>query len=260
MIDTHAHFTRKYPYTLSDVSGQLERAKEYGVEKIISVMAEPNGYASAFEAGMQFPEIYLVLGISRHLAFKTTEDDWNLLISYLEKREPRVVAIGETGLDYRFEPDELETSKQKEVFIRQIELAHKYDLPLVIHSGKAMDDVLDILEQEYRSDNGGVIHFFTGDIKQAKRAISMGFYLSFALSLLTNRKLQRTCRDIPLDNILTETDSPFLKPPRGWPRKESEPACVVEVVRSIAEIKNIPMKKVALTTSINAGKLFGIVR
>jgi len=258
MIDTHAHFTKKYPYSLSDVSGQLERAKDYGVEKIISVMAEPEGYTSALEAAIRFPEIYLVLGISRHLVSKTTKNDWDVLVSYLERKEPKVVAIGETGLDYRFEPDKLEASKQKEMFIRQIELAIKYDLPLVIHSGKAMDDVLDILEQEYQSDNGGVIHFFTGDIEQAKRAISIGFYLSFALPLLINRKLQRVCKDISLENILTETDSPYLKPPKGWPGEVSEPACVVEVVRSIAEIKNIPMERVAEVTSKNAEYLFGI--
>jgi TatD DNase family protein len=259
MIDTHAHFTKKYPYALSVVSEQLERAKRYGVKAIVSVMAEPEGYQSAYEAALNFPEIYLALGISRHLALKTTEKHWNLLASYLEKQNSKVVAIGETGLDYHFEPNAYEISKQKGIFIRQIGLAIKYHLPLVIHSGKSMDDVLDILENEYASAKGGVIHFFTGDLVQAQRAIKMGFYLSFALPILTNRKMQETCKEIPLQQILTETDSPFLKPPQGWPTRMSEPACVIEIVKKIAEIKEISFEEAAQATWENAVNLFGIL-
>ena len=258
MIDTHAHFTKKFPYLLSVVREQLERAKEYGLEAIVSVMAESEGYESAYEAAILFPEIYLVLGISRHLALETTEHDWDLLASYFEKKNPKVVAIGETGLDYRFEPDKDEVSRQKEVFIRQIDLALKHDLPLVIHSGKAMDDVLDTLENRYSSPKGGVIHFFTGDLDQAQRAIEMGFYLSFALPILTNRRMQAACRDVPLQWILSETDSPYLKPPPGWPTQTSEPACVVEVVKKIAEIKGIPFEETSRVTGLNAANLFGL--
>lgn len=258
MIDTHAHFTKKYPYSLSVVAEQLERAKQYGVNAVVSVMAEPIGYESAYEAALKFLDVYLVIGISRHLALETSEKDWKLLTSYLQKKDPKIVGIGETGLDYRFEPGHHERSKQKEVFIRQIELACEHRLPLVIHSGKAMDDVLGILEDKFRSEKGGVIHFFTGDLAQAQRAIEMGFYLSFALPLLYNRKMQEACREIPLRWILTETDSPFLKPPRGWPAPESEPACVIEVVKKIADIKNVSFDEVAQTTWGNASNLFGV--
>jgi TatD DNase family protein len=258
LIDTHAHFTKKYPYSLSDVEDQLERAREYGLGAIISVMAEPQGYQSAWEAAGEFPEIYLVLGISRHLALTTEEEHWERLVSYLEKMNPKIVGIGETGLDYRFSPDSKEVDRQKAVFIRQIELAEEFGLPLVIHSGKAMKDVLDIIETKYSSRLGGVIHFFTGDAEEAAKAIGMGFYLSFSLPLLTDHKIQKICAQVPLEWIVAETDSPFLKPPVGWPRKSSEPACVVEVIRKIAEIKKIPFEKAALATTRNAVSLFGI--
>ncbi len=258
MIDTHAHFTKKYPYTLSVVSCQLQQAKEYGVKAIVSVMAEPEGYQCAYEAALNFPHIYLVLGIGRHLALKTTKVYWKLLTSYLDEQNPKVVAIGETGLDYRFKPNAYEISKQKEIFIHQIKLALHYDLPLVIHSGKAMDDVLDILEIEYTSGRGGVIHFFTGNLVQAQRAIEMGFYLSFALPILTNHEMQQVCKDIPLQWVLTETDSPFLKPPKGWPAQTSEPACVAEVVRKIAEVKEILFEEASMAIWKNAANLFKI--
>ncbi len=258
MIDTHAHFAKEFPYLLSVVREQLERAKQYGLEAVVSVMAEPEGYEAAYEAAISFPEIHLVLGISRHLALQTSEADWELLGSYLDRKNPKVVAIGETGLDYRFEPGEDEVAKQKEVFFRQIGLALEHELPLVIHSGKAMDDVLDILEKRYASPRGGVIHFFTGDSDQARRAIEMGFYLSFALPILTNRSMQAACRDIPIQSILTETDSPYLKPPAGWPARTSEPACVVEVVKKIAEIKGISLEETSRVTGRNARSVFGI--
>ncbi len=260
MIDTHAHFTKKYPYSISDVSHQLDRAREHGVEIVISVMAEPQGYQSAYEVAAHFPQVYLVMGISRHLALKLEEKQWQHLIVYLERTGSKIVGVGETGLDYRFDPDAQERVKQKEVFAHQIELALQYDLPLVIHSGKAMDEVLDILKINYSSNKGGVIHFFTGDLNQAERALEMGFYLSFALPLLTNRKMQKVCSEVPLQWILTETDSPFLKSPKGWITPISEPACVVEVVKKIAEIKNMSFEKVASATSQNAAKLFGIPR
>ena len=258
LIDTHAHFTRKYPYSLSTVSAQLERARDYGLGAIISVMAEPRGYKAAWEAAIEFPEIYLVLGISRHLALHTKEKDWEQLASYLEKANPKIVGIGETGLDYRFDPDPKEKAAQKEIFLRQIKMGHKYGLPLVIHSGNAMEDVLEIIESEYSANPGGVIHFFTGDLEQAERAIRMGFYLSFALPLLSDRKMQKVCAQIPLEWLVAETDSPFLKPPAGWPGKSSEPACVVEVIRKIAEVKKIPFEKAAAATTRNAISLFGI--
>lgn len=255
MIDTHAHFTKKYPYTLSDVEKQLERAKEYEVNVVVSVMAEPQGYQCAYEAAQKLPGIYLVLGISRHLAVDATLYNCDCLISYLEKQNSKIVAIGETGLDYRFEPNADEIGKQRELFLGQIKLALDYDLPLVIHSGKAMDDVLEILEAEFRQGKGGIVHFFTGDLIQAKRAMELGFYLSFALPLLTDGKMQETCSKIPLQWILTETDSPFLKSPRGWPSKTSEPACVVEVVRKIAELKDISFEEAAKATLQNAAKI-----
>ena len=258
MIDTHAHFTRKYPYSLLEVRKQIDRAIEYGLSAVVSVMAEPQGYESAWEAAIEFPEIFLVMGISRHLALGIKETHWEQLNSYLQQSNPKIVGIGETGLDYRFNPELPERKKQKEVFTRQIGLALDYDLPLVIHSGKAINDVLNILEMEYSSNRGGVIHFFTGNLEEAQRAIKLGFYLSFALPILTDRKMQRVCNQVPLEWIVTETDSPFLKPPAGWPGKTSEPACVVEVVKKIAEIKNISFEEAASATSENAARLFGI--
>ncbi len=121
-----------------------------------------------------------------------------------------------------------------------------------------MEQVLHTIETEYSSNIGGVIHFFTGDMDHAEHAIRMGFYLSFALPLLRDHNMQRVCAQLPLEWIVAETDSPFLKPPPGWQGKTSEPACVVEVIRKIATVKKMSFDEAAAAITRNAVSLFGI--
>ena len=180
-------------------------------------------------------------------------------------KNPKVVAVGECGLDFFRIKDEESRIKQKEIFKKQVALALELDKPLIIHCRQAHDDVLDILKS-YRSPTlRGDIHFFSGNWEQAQKYFDLGFFISFT-GVITFPPLRRAgtgdydeiIEKVPLEKIIVETDSPFVAPVpyRG---RRNEPIYVVEVAKKIAEIKGVPYEKVAKITTENAVKLFGIM-
>ncbi|MFA7252743.1 MAG: TatD family hydrolase [Candidatus Paceibacterota bacterium] len=180
------------------------------------------------------------------------EEEFDKLVSH-----PKVVAIGECGLDYfKLEGDiEKIKEKQKEVFIQQIEFAIKHNKPLMIHARDSYDDIYDILNN-YRGKVRGNMHFFAGSLEQARKFIDLGFTLSFTGVITFARNYDEIIKNIPLDKIQAETDAPFVAPVpyRG---QKNEPSYVIEVYKKIAEIRGENVEQVRLQMLKNAHSVFG---
>ena len=172
----------------------------------------------------------------------------------------KVVAIGEIGLDYWYSPKTKKKQaefkeKQKELLIKQINMANKLELPVIFHCRKAHNDLLEILSTKENSNLKGVIHCFTGNWDQTKKYLNMGFYLGFT-GIIFKFDLDEVIKKAPLDKILIETDCPFLSPLAET--KRNEPLFVKYIAKKIAEIKNVSFEEIAKQTTHNAKKLFGI--
>lgn len=173
---------------------------------------------------------------------------------------PKVVAVGEIGLDYWRRPKSKKKrqefkQKQKELFLKEVKLAQKLNLPIILHCRLAFDDLLEILKK-IKTRHRGVLHCFTGDWKQAREFMDLGFYIGFN-GIIFKLDLNKVIEKTPLDKILIETDCPFLTPPK-FGESRNEPIYVKEVVKKIAQIKKIDLKKVEDATTKNAKDLFKI--
>jgi TatD DNase family protein len=170
-------------------------------------------------------------------------------------RDGRIVAIGEVGLDFHYDYSPCDT--QREVFRRQVRLARDVALPLVVHTREADDETAGLLEEEGAGEVGGVIHCFTGGLELARRALALGFYISFSGIMTFPRAevIQQVAREVPVDRFLVETDAPFLAPPpyRG---KRNEPAFVVEVARKLAALRGVTLEEVGRQAQRNYATLF----
>jgi TatD DNase family protein len=167
----------------------------------------------------------------------------------------RIVALGELGLDFHYDYSPREV--QREVFRRQLRLAREVGLPVIVHTREADEETATILEEEAANETGGVIHCFTGTEDLARRALALGFYISFSGIVAFPRAevIQQVARTVPEDRLLVETDSPFLAPPphRG---KRNEPAFVVEVARTVARLRDVPLERVGRAGEENFRRLF----
>jgi TatD DNase family protein len=269
-IDSHAHLEgERYD---GDRDAVLTGAKQNGVEGYLAI---GNGdgpgtadcgirLAEKYDGRLECPRIWASVGIHPHEASLANEAADVQMLQWA--RHPKVIAWGEIGLDYFYDhsPREL----QKTVFLRQMELAKAAKLPIVIHcrpsenSENAWDDCLALIGKHWTaSEMGGILHCFTGSVEHARRALDMGFLISFAGNI-TFPKAQ-TIRDaaqmVPLDRMLIETDSPYLAPVphRG---KRNEPAFVPEVARRIAELRDLTMEEVGAQTTRNFYNFFGLAR
>lgn len=259
-IDTHAHLDD--PRFEKDRTDVIARAKAAGIKTIISVVCwnKARGFGG-LDAIKGHDFIYPAIGIHPHEAKDVKgEAPFNLIKDIVLKRAAgpgRIVAIGETGLDYHYEHSP--KIFQKEVFAKQIALARELNLPLIIHSREADKDTIDMLKEEGAGDVGGVFHCFSGSHETAYQALKMGFYLSFTgvVTFPGAEALRDTIKGVPIEKTLIETDCPYLAPvpERG---KRNEPAFVVETAKTIAGIKGLSPGDVARTTTLNAEELFGL--
>lgn len=253
LIDTHAHLQDKA--FKNDLEEVLKRAKEAGVEKIICIGYDYQSSVEAVALASKYEGIYAVVGVHPHDAKELDEEMLDKL--YKLAREEKVVAVGETGLDYyrNLSPKE----KQKEAFMAQIKLARELGKPVVIHDRDAHQDVLDIIKKEKAGENGGIMHCYSGHLPMAIELMKEGFYISFAgpVTFGNARKTQEVAANIPLERILVETDCPYLAPEplRG---KRNEPSYVGYVARRIAEIRKKSEEEIAYITSLNAEKVFNL--
>jgi len=240
LIDTHTHLTHE------DYQGELDRilarACEAGVDRIITVGYDLPSSIEGLRLADQYSEVYAAVGIHPHDATTTTPDALEDLAQLC--RSPRVVAIGETGLDYYYDNSPREV--QMESFREHICLARRLNLPVIIHSRDAHGDTLRILREERIEQVGGVLHCFSGSWEMAREAMEMGLFISFAgpLTFTNARRLAAIAEEIPLDRLLVETDCPYLTPVphRG---KRNEPAYVALVAARLAELKGMALDELA---------------
>ncbi len=248
LIDTHAHLEM-----LEGISGVIERARDAGLERIVAVSSDLISSKKSLGIAKDYPIVYAAVGVHPHEASSFNEEVLSD-IEYLGT-EQKVVAIGETGLDYHYthSPRDIQISS----FRKHIELAKKLNLPLIIHVRDAHDDVLKIIKEEDAWETMGVIHCFTGDYETAKRYIDEGFYISFSgiVTFKNADEIREAARKIPIERMLIETDSPYLAPIpfRG---KRNEPSYVKYVAEKIAELRGVSPGKIEEETTTNAKNLF----
>lgn len=181
--------------------------------------------------------------------------DYDKLFQFAQ--DPKVVAIGETGLDYHYTPET--KALQQSLFVQQIEIANKLNKPLIIHSRSARQDTMDMLEQNNAEKCGGVLHCFTEDWAMAKRALDIGFYISISgiITFRNAEELREVVRKVPLDRLLVETDSPYLAP-IPYRGKPNQPAYVRETCEYVATLKGVSTEELARITTENVQHLFNI--
>ena len=261
-IDSHAHL--EFPEFDEDRTAMLERAWKAGVRRILAIGSGtgPHDLEIAVRFAEQYDWVHATVGIHPHEAHRAESAHYEALAQLCRRKE--VLAVGEIGLDYYYE--ELSRPIQKKVLIRQLDLAAEEKLPVIFHcrdkvsSCEAWDDLREIVLKAGRStEKGGILHCFTGTWEDAKMFLDAGFYVSFAGNVTFKKSddLRAVARQIPLDRLLIETDSPFLSPVpfRG---KRNEPARVKEVARVLAEVKGITKEEMARHTSENFLQLFGL--
>lgn len=256
IIDSHAHL--EFPQFDEDRAEMLERARAAGVTTLLAIGSGTG--PARLNAAIPFAEehdwIYATVGIHPHEAKDATEEHFARLDELA--KHPKVIGWGEMGLDYFY--DHSPRQVQQNVFGRQLGQAREAKLPIIIHCRDAWPDCLEMMERDWGPTGlGGIFHCFTGTLEEARRGLDMGFMISFAGNV-TYPKMQHlrdVAREIPLDRILTETDSPFL-PPQGRRGKRNEPANVVEVAKTLATVRDLTGDEVAAITAQNFRRFFGL--
>ncbi len=267
MIDSHAHLDS--PRYADDRDALLARAWDAGVDNILSIgigegpdtMHQALDLARAYSGRAGVPKIYATAGVHPHEARLADETAYAKLDELLS--QPEVLACGEIGLDYYY--DHSPRDVQQAVFARQMEIAAAHRKPIIIHcrpsdnSTNAWDDTLDMLESQWSPTAlGGILHCFTGEWTHARRAMDLGFLISFAgnITFPKAQPIRDVLAQLPLDRILVETDAPFLAPVpnRG---KRNEPAWVAAVAAKVAEVKSLAPDEAALHTTENFHRFFG---
>lgn len=267
MIDSHAHLDS--PRYGEDRDALLARAWDAGVQTILSIgIGEgPDTMHQALDLAREYakrpgvPKIYASAGVHPHEARLANDAAYTKLNQLLD--QPEVLACGEIGLDYYY--DHSPRDVQKAVFTCQMEIAAAHKKPIIIHcrpsdnSTNAWDDTLDTLELHWSPTAlGGILHCFTGEWAHARRAMDLGFLISFAgnITFPKAQPIRDVLAQVPLDRILIETDAPFLAPvpSRG---KRNEPAWVAEVAAKVAAVKSIAPEEAALRTTENFHRFFG---
>jgi TatD DNase family protein len=252
-IDTHSHlFFQDYKDDLDEV---IARAKSSGVDKIIVPSTDLPSAAAVINLVNKYDIVYGAIGVHPHDTKEWNEEIINQIADLADNK--KIVAIGEIGLDYYYDFSPKE--KQYKAFTAQLDLAIKLDLPVIIHNRDADEDVLNIIGSYCGKGLKAQFHCFSGSIKDAKELINMNHFISFTGNITYKKldDLRSVAASIPLDNLLLETDSPFMTPVpfRG---KRNEPSYINHVAEQVAKIHNTTIDEVAKITSFNAFRLFGI--
>jgi len=271
-IDVHAHINDSK--LIDDVDNVIDRANKAGVKYIVNATCDVKSIKETLELVKKYENVYATLGIHPQAIFEYDDEIEELI--YSNKNNQKVIGIGEIGLDYhdmetqiayikqdypQYEniTEEEVKNKQKEVFIKQIELASKMNLPIVVHSRDATADTLEIIKSKINLlKNKGLIHCFSGSVEVAKEYFKMGFYISVggSITFKNARCIPDVIRECGIDNVMLETDCPYLSP-EPYRGKINEPKNVVLVSDKIAEILDINYRQVEEKTTENAFALFG---
>lgn len=252
-IDTHVHLNAdQYEEDLQEV---IDRALEANVERMVVIGFDRKTIERTMQLIEQYDFVYGVIGWHPVDAIDCTQQD----LEWIEQlaSHPKIVGIGETGLDYYW--DKSPKDIQQELFRKQIQLAQKINLPIVIHNRDATGDVVQILREENAASVGGVMHCFSGSVETARECIAMNFMISLGgpVTFKNARLPKEVATEIALEHLMIETDAPYLAPHphRG---KRNEPAFVPLVAEEIARLKGLTIEEIAQATTANAKNFFGI--
>jgi TatD DNase family protein len=253
IIDTHSHIY--LPEFDADRDAMLMRAENEGINLILMPAVDEETYLAMLKTEETFPgQCISMMGLHPCSVKEGYKQDLKIVEGYFEKR--RFVAVGETGLDFYW--DKTFTKEQYDSFQTQIEWAKHYDIPVVIHSRNSIDECISTIKENQQGNLKGVFHCFSGDEKQAKAIIDLGFYLGIGgVVTFKNSGLDKVMTDIDMKNVVLETDAPYLAPVpfRG---KRNECSYLKYVVEKLAEIKNVSKEEIAEITTKNAKELFNI--
>ena len=248
LIDTHSH---TYYSEDKDAENILKECEENNI-KIILNGIDKSSNKEVIELSKKFSNVYAAIGYDHSVVDSIKEEDIKLLEKQI--KEEKIIAIGEIGLDYYWIKDNKE--KQKKLFIKQLDLAEKYNLPVIVHSRDAVNDVYEILKNR---KNKGSIHCYSGSIEMAKKFIDIGFYIGVdgPITFKNNKKQKELIREINLNHILVETDSPYLTPEPNRGKKNS-PLNLKYIIKTISEELNKNVEDVENITFNNARMLFDL--
>ncbi len=254
MFDTHCHLNDEA--LLSRVDEVIKDAKEAGVDRFLVVGWDKASSLIAIQLAEQYDCVYAAIGFHPENIFDATDEDFEETMKYIN--HPKVVAVGEIGLDYHWTKDPIKRELQKEWFIKQIDFANEHHKPISIHNREAFADSLEILK-EHRPLYGGVMHCYSGSVELLKEVLDIGLHIGLdgPLTFLNAKTPKEVCEAVPLDRLLTETDSPYLAPHplRGT---VNEPKNLGWIVNEMANVKGLSKKHIMDVTYNNALKLFGI--
>lgn len=253
LIDTHSHYNdEKFDNDRDEV---IQNITNSGITTIINAGYSLESSKRAIEIANNYDFMYATVGVSPN-------DIENLENNYIEQikemaKEQKVIAIGEIGLDYYWNKENKET--QKEIFIKQVELANQLGLPIVIHTRDAVMDTIDILKNKVNCNKKGVFHCCPLNTELIKEGLKLGFYISFAgpITFKNSKNAEEIVKMVPIDRILTETDSPYLSPePVRGTRNDSRN--IKYIAQKIAQIKNMPIENIVEQIQKNAKTIFKI--
>lgn len=254
LFDTHAHL--HFPELLADLDAVLERARAAGVTGMVTIGTDRETNPAAVALAERRPEVYATVGIHPHDAAEATDADLEAM-ERLARESPRVVALGEMGLDYF--RDLSPRDAQETVFRRQLDMARRLGKPVVIHCRDAHSEALAILSEERVGEVGGVMHCFSAGVEVAKRCLDLGLLISLAgpVTYKNARTLPDVARFVPADRLVVETDCPYL-PPHPHRGQRNEPAWVAITAAHVAGLRGVTPEALGVTLTENAHRLFRI--
>jgi TatD DNase family protein len=252
-VDSHAHLD--FENFNQDRDAVIKNARLANIAAIINIGINIETIKKSIELAETYNFIYATAGIHPHDSKNMKSDQWEEFVELL--KHPKIVAIGEIGLDYfkDYSPHDV----QKEILQRQLELAVEHDLPVVVHTRNAWQDILPIFTEQYRGKLRGVFHCFSGSEGETKAVLDAGYFISFTgvVTFKNAKALTIAANYVPLDRLLLETDCPFMAP-EPFRGKRCEPAHVPYIARKIAEARKMDVAELAFETNKNVEKLFGI--
>lgn len=253
LIDSHCHLDMldlsKHDHSLDNV---VEAARARKVDQMLCVCVDLNKYDSMYASASHFDNVWFSAGI-HPLHVEESPYDRDRLAKLAT--DPRVVALGETGLDYYYSTETIE--QQQASFAGHLGLAGELDLPVIVHTREAREDTIRLIREHGNPESAGVLHCFTESLEMARAALDLGYMISFSgiISFRNAAELREVVKSVPLDRMLVETDSPYLAPVpyRG---KQNQPAYVADVAACVAELKGVSVETVAEQTTDNFHQLF----
>lgn len=252
LIDTHAHLA--FEPLVNDLEAVLDRSRQAGVTRWITVGTNTPENAKSIDLTLKHEGVYAAVGIHPH--FAEDADDSELVTLEKMIKSNKVVAVGETGLDFHYNFSK--QSAQKDVFKKQLAIAEKLQKPVIVHSRQAFDDTMKILDDF--SLGKVVFHCFTGTGEQAKAALEKGFHISFTgvLTFKNAYEVRQAAEIVPLDRIMLETDCPYMSPEPMRKQKVNEPALMIHTAKFLAELKGVKYDELTSATTQTAKNFFNL--